>query len=102
MSILSQKRTLQINNIPPDQMESLIEKANATGETPEEFALRLIVDGLSSQKNIVHENELLDLDYLAACRADADPTVSLAAVQQALSKSPGSMTSDFIAERGAQ
>src|SRR5260370_42212000 len=98
MSIHSQKRTLQINNIPPDQMESLIEKANENGATPEQFALLLIVEGLSSRKGPTGENGILDLEYIAACRAEADPSVSLAAVHEALSKIPGSMTPDFIAE----
>ena len=99
MSIHSQKRTIQINNIPPDQMEALIERANENGATPEQFALLLIVEGLSSRKDAADENVILDLEYIAACRAEADPGVSLADVHEALSKIPGSMTSDFIAER---
>lgn len=97
MSLLSQNQTLQINNIPPDKMDALKEKASKSGATPEEYALRLIVEGLSLQEHAI--NELLDLDYMAACGAEADPTVTLASVRQALSKIPGSMTADFIAER---
>lgn len=43
--------------------------------------------------------ELLDTEYLAACAQEADPTITLEAVRQALSKIPGSLTDDFIAER---
>ena len=41
----------------------------------------------------------LDTECVRLCAAEADETVNLEAVRQALSKIPGSMTSDFIAER---
>lgn len=41
----------------------------------------------------------LDAEYLQACSAEADESVSLEAVRQALSKIPGSLTDDFVAER---
>jgi hypothetical protein len=43
-----QTQTLAIPNVPPDQMKKLIEKANESGKTPEEYALELIVSGLDS------------------------------------------------------
>lgn len=43
--------------------------------------------------------ELLDWEYIRDCASAADPSVTLAEVQQALSKIPGSMTDDFSAER---
>lgn len=44
-------------------------------------------------------DDLLDHEYMTACAADADPSTTLEAVREALSKIPGSMTADFIAER---
>jgi hypothetical protein len=41
----------------------------------------------------------LDTKYVQACSAEADESVSLEAVRQALSKIPGSLTDDFVAER---
>jgi predicted DNA-binding antitoxin AbrB/MazE fold protein len=43
--------------------------------------------------------ELLDLEYLQACAREADHGISLEAVREALSKIPGSLTADFVAER---
>lgn len=45
MSVHAQ--TLQIANVPADKMQVLIDKAVASGMTPEEYALRLIVAGLA-------------------------------------------------------
>jgi hypothetical protein len=47
MSVHLQSRTLQISNIPPDKLATLIERANECGTTPEEYALSLIVEALS-------------------------------------------------------
>ena len=40
-----------------------------------------------------------DGECYEACRKEADQSISLEQVQQALSKIPGSLTKDFIAER---
>lgn len=45
------------------------------------------------------EEPWLDAECFAAAAREADDNVSLEAVQQALSKIPGSLTSTFIAER---
>jgi predicted DNA-binding antitoxin AbrB/MazE fold protein len=45
------------------------------------------------------EEELLDVEYLRACASEADDSVTLEAVRQALAKFPGSLTADFLAER---
>ncbi|MBX3280445.1 MAG: antitoxin family protein [Acidobacteria bacterium] len=45
------------------------------------------------------EDELLDTEYLRYCEAHADESISLEEVRVALSKIPGAMTADFIAER---
>jgi len=45
------------------------------------------------------DEELLDTDYIRYCEENADYSVTLEEVRQALSKIPGSMTEDFKAER---
>lgn len=45
------------------------------------------------------DDEWLDTECVRLCDNEADETVDLDAIRQALSKIPGSMTSDFIAER---
>ena len=39
---------LQIHNVPEDKMQALVERAGQSGTTPEEYALHLIVQGLST------------------------------------------------------
>lgn len=45
------------------------------------------------------EETLLDREFLAYCETQADDTVSLEAVRQALAKIPGSLTDAIRAER---
>ncbi len=45
------------------------------------------------------EENLVDHEFLAYCATQADDTVSLDAVRQALAKIPGSMVDDIRAER---
>lgn len=45
------------------------------------------------------EEDWLDTDCLALYAGEADNTITLEAVREALSKIPGSLTADFIAER---
>jgi predicted DNA-binding antitoxin AbrB/MazE fold protein len=45
------------------------------------------------------EENLLDHEFLAYCETQADDTVSLETVRQALAKIPGSLVDDIRAER---
>jgi predicted DNA-binding antitoxin AbrB/MazE fold protein len=45
------------------------------------------------------KEQLLDQEFLAYCETQADDTVSLEAVRQALAAIPGSLTEDIRAER---
>jgi predicted DNA-binding antitoxin AbrB/MazE fold protein len=45
------------------------------------------------------EEGVLDREFLAYCESQADDTVSLEAVRQALAKIPGSLVDDIRAER---
>ncbi|MBI4490358.1 MAG: antitoxin family protein [Deltaproteobacteria bacterium] len=58
------------------------------------------VSVIVSEKPVLpSEEEWLDTDCLQFCASEADESVSLEAVREALSKIPGSLTADFIAER---
>ena len=46
-----------------------------------------------------YEEDWLDIECLQLCAAEADESVSLETVRQALAKIPGSLTADFSAER---
>jgi predicted DNA-binding antitoxin AbrB/MazE fold protein len=48
------------------------------------------------------EETLLDHEFLAYCETQADDTVSLESVRQALAKIPGSLVDDIRAERDEQ
>ena len=52
-----------------------------------------------SSAPIQSEEELLDVECLQLYADEADETISLELVRKALSKIPGSLTADFIAER---
>jgi predicted DNA-binding antitoxin AbrB/MazE fold protein len=45
------------------------------------------------------DDDLIDTEFLAYCDTQADDTVSLEAVREALAKIPGSLTDDIRAER---
>lgn len=45
------------------------------------------------------EEDLLDEECLHVCAAEADTSITLEAVREALKKIPHSLTADFIAER---
>jgi predicted DNA-binding antitoxin AbrB/MazE fold protein len=45
------------------------------------------------------EDDLFDHDFLAYCETQADDSVSLETVRQALAKIPGSLSDDIRAER---
>ena len=55
----------------------------------------VMADDVSSPTN----EDWLDTEYVRSCDTEADDTLNLNAVREALSKIPGSMTADFIAER---
>ena len=50
-------------------------------------------------ETLITEEDWLDVECLQLCAAEADESISLEAVRQALAKIPGSLTANFIAER---
>jgi hypothetical protein len=71
-------------------------QAQAEGTPVEELAANLLT---SVTEPLTLPEEWLDKDYHAECEADISPEVSLEEVRRMLSKIPGSMVPDFIAER---
>ena len=81
-------------NLPDFVEQSLRAKARAQGTPVEELAAAL----LSSMAEPATE-DWLDREYHAECEADPSPNVTHEEVRRILSKIPGNMTADFIAER---
>jgi predicted DNA-binding antitoxin AbrB/MazE fold protein len=54
---------------------------------------------ITEQENARPGGDWLDVEYLQSCAGEADESLTLEAVHQALSKIPGSLTDDFVAER---
>ena len=54
---------------------------------------------LTIESSKAAEEGLLDEEFLADCESQADDTVSLEEVRQALAKIPGSLNDDIRAER---
>ena len=84
--------TIQVDRDTAEILRALKVKAEAQGVTLDTLLRPLTENGSADEA-------LLDLEYMNACLAEADPTVTLDAVREALSKIPGSMTPDFVAER---
>ena len=59
-------------------------------DLPEQRRLRVMIED---------EEDWLDTDYMQRCADEADGRVTLEAVRKALSKIPGALTADFVAER---
>ena len=80
------------------QMEAVYENGAFRPLQPvacrEQERVLLTVESLGAK-----EKNLLDEEFLAYCETQADDSVSLEAVRQALAKIPGSLTSDIRAER---
>jgi len=59
----------------------------------------LAAEWLASAAVTADEPDWIDTEYHAQCEADEDEVVSIEQVRKVLSKIPGNMTVDFIAER---
>ena len=89
--------------IPADLEQQILGKAQAGGQKFEEFALNALRQALATPALLSTPGDddapLLDVEYMAACAQDADPSITLASVRQILAKIPGSLADDLIAER---
>ena len=82
--------------VAPRTAAILQAKAEAQGMSVDEL-LRLVLEAPNEAEGSL--DSLLDWEYIAECAAEADPSITLEEVRQALSKIPGSLTEDFREER---
>jgi hypothetical protein len=85
-------------NLPAATVERLKERAAGMGQSLEAY-LETLLGSKTSNGSPLAEDDILDTEYLAECAKEADPSITLESVHEVLSKIPGSMTQDFIAER---
>ena len=89
--------------LPASTERRLRDRAKAEGVSIDQLAssmLESIADTVTSKKQTSGINpDWIDYEYLAECEADQSPVVSKEEIRMELSKIPGSMTADFIAER---
>jgi|SRR5262245_6885463 len=90
--------------IPADLEQQMLGKAKANGQQLEEFALDALRKAVEAPSpapsmNGVEDDTWLDVEYMAACGKEADPSITLESVRQILAKIPGSISDDIIAER---
>ncbi|MCI0388184.1 MAG: hypothetical protein MOB07_05375 [Acidobacteria bacterium] len=82
--------------VAPQTAAMLQAKAEAQGVSLDEL-LRLVFEAPNEKEESL--DSLLDWEYIAECTAEADPSITLEEVREALSKIPCSMTEDFRRER---
>jgi|GEM_PF-1908871 len=89
--------------IPADLEQQMLEKATASGQELEEFAINALRKAVETPWLLSphgdDDDSLLDVEYIAACGQEADPSITLESVRQILAKIPGSLADDIIAER---
>ncbi|MGH9802876.1 MAG: hypothetical protein ACRD82_21120 [Blastocatellia bacterium] len=89
--------------IPVELEQQVLGKAIANGQQLEEFVLNTLRKAVTtlpaSTANGTIDDSWLDVEYMATCDKEADPSVTLESVQQILAKLPGSLADDIIAER---
>jgi hypothetical protein len=89
--------------IPADLEQLMLREAAVSGQKFEEFAIKalraLVEKPLVLPFNHTEAHPWLDLEYMAACGKEADPSITLASVRQVLLKIPDSLADAVIAER---
>jgi hypothetical protein len=90
--------------IPADLEQQMQGKAKASGQQLEEFALDALRKAVETPSpalspNGAEDDSWLDVEYMTACGKEADPSITLESVRQALAKISGSLADDVIAER---
>ena len=83
----------------PVEVEKRIRLQATEARKPiEEVALGLIVQGLYPQ-HLKGDESFLDVEFMDACRGEADPSVTLEDVRRILAKIPGSLADAINEER---
>ena len=83
----------------PVEVEKRIRQQATEAKKPiEEVARGLIMQGLSSQ-HPQGDDSFLDVEFMNACKQQADPSVTLKDVRRILAKIPGSLAEAVNEER---
>ena len=86
--------------IPAELEQQVLSRALSGGQQFEEFALNVLRQAVANPHvNGAEDDVWLDVEYMAACRKEADASVTLESVRQILAKLPNSLADDIIAER---
>jgi hypothetical protein len=93
------KMTVTID-VSPEIEKKLHALAAQAGQSVEKYLQQLVESKALGENSPTRAQETyLDTEFLQRCAGEADASVTLEGVRQALSKIPGSMTADFMAER---
>ena len=84
--------------LPVDVENRIRRQATEAKKPVEEVALGLIVQGLYPQPSTGDES-FLDIEFMDACKREADPSVTLEDVRRILAKIPGSLADAINEER---
>ncbi len=80
--------------------EAIMEEVRQMSPEEQQEILEFIKQRQKAQQYMEdYEEDWLDTEYLRYAASEADETISLEEVRKILSKIPGSLTEDFIAER---
>jgi hypothetical protein len=95
--VIAMSRNIEL----PDAVYAALEEAaRASGTTAAEWiAAHLQAPGTANGARTSSKDDWLDRDFLRTCAHEADDSVSLEAVRQALAKIPGRLADDIRAER---
>ncbi|CAN5398731.1 hypothetical protein BH11PLA2_BH11PLA2_18580 [soil metagenome] len=87
--------TIQIS----DREEQRLRKIALGRGVPVETVVTDMIATIPDSPMLAIDEAIFDTEYEAECGADQAPEIGLEEVRKILSKIPGSMTADFIAER---
>jgi hypothetical protein len=86
--------------LPDSVYQALQQAAKASGTTPEDWiAAHLTETSPTNEPRLPSEDDWIDRDFLRTYALEADDSVSLEAVRQAMAKIPGRLADDIRAER---
>jgi hypothetical protein len=91
----AQTETVKVNPSAAAIIRALQEKAELQGVSLDELLLSVF----EPPNGKIPPEALLDWDYIAECAAEADPSITLTEVREALSKIPGPVAADVSRER---
>ena len=86
--------------LPEAVYKALQQAAELSGTTPVDWiAAHLAETGQTKQSRLTCDDDWIDRDFLKTYASEADDSVSLEAIRQAMAKIPGRLADDIRAER---